>query len=232
MTRTRTVFITGANRGLGLGMAQAFLKSGLQVIATARNIDGARELWELERDYGKRLKLVALDVTDEASIKKAAQDLASETIDILVNNAGFFTERDKDFATLTADALIKTFTINAVGPILVTQAFLPHLKAAEAPIVATLSSKMGSIADNNSGGAYAYRMSKAAANMFNKSLALEHKFLTATVLHPGWVQTDMGGKGAPLSVDDSVEGLVKTIMALKKTNTGKFYDYTGEELPW
>ncbi len=232
MARTRTVLITGANRGLGYGMTQQFLNAGLSVIATARHADGARDLWELEHAYGARCRVLTLDVTSDSDLRKAAAALAGQPLDILVNNAGVLAEADQDFAKVTADALLKSFTVNTVGPLRVTQALLPNLTAAADPIVATLTSKMGSITDNTSGGAYAYRISKAAVNMFNKSFALDHKGVTAVVLHPGWVQTDMGGAGAPLSVEASVAGLVKIILGLKRKDSGKFYDYSGEELPW
>ena len=229
---SRTVFLTGTNRGLGLGMAALFLQQGWDVIASARNADGARELWELERDYAGRCQIMTLDVTSDASVKAAAAALKGRPIDILVNNAGVLAEADRPFATLSADVLLKSFTVNTLGPLRVTQALLPNLLATPRATIATITSKMGSIGDNNSGGAYAYRMSKAAVNMFNKSFAVDHKGLTAVVLHPGWVQTDMGGSDAPVTVEASVAGLVKTITGLKPTDTGKFFDYRGLEISW
>lgn len=224
--------ITGANRGIGLGLTKKFLGAGHTVWACSRNPDGARELWELERDYGDKLKLVQLDVTDKNEITALAKSLEGVDVDILINNAGIITEGPKDLAGLSAESLIKSFNVNAIGPTLVCQALLPVLQKSSAPRVVNITSKMGSVADNSSGSYYAYRMSKAALNMFCKSFSVDFPKIVSVVMHPGWVKTDMGGSSAPTPVDDAVADLYKVISGLKKEHSGRFLDPHGKEIPW
>jgi NAD(P)-dependent dehydrogenase (short-subunit alcohol dehydrogenase family) len=226
------IFITGANRGIGLGLTKAWLAKGHNVYATARHPDHARELWELEADYKGRCHLQTLDVTQDEQLTLLAKKLEGVPIHMLINNAGVLPSWSSSFQDLTRTDLLRAFEVNTIAPIRVAQAFLPHLKAAGHPIVATLSSLMGSITDNTSGGAYAYRISKTAVNMWNKSFAIDHPWLTAVVLHPGWVKTDMGGENAPTQVEESVTGLVKILSALKKETSGHFIDFQGRDLPW
>jgi NAD(P)-dependent dehydrogenase (short-subunit alcohol dehydrogenase family) len=227
----KRVLITGANRGIGLGLTSRFLVEGYEVIATMRNPDGAREIWELESEFPGRLTSLELDVTDEGTIKKAAAAVEGK-IDIIINNAGVFPNKNSSFSDLKSEDLIKAFEVNTIGPVLVTQAFLPHLEKSDDPKVIHISSKVGSIDDNSGGGMYAYRCSKTALNMINKSLALEFPDIVCTVLHPGWVQTQMGGSNAPTEVLDSTEGLFKVINNLGPKDTAKFVDYKGKEIPW
>ena len=230
--RPRTALITGTNRGIGLGLTRKFLQQGLKVYATARHPDGARALWELEHDFKSQLTVLSLDVSDQDSVGKLAASFDAPHLDILVNNAGIASEWDRPLAELQLDAVEKILRVNALAPIAVTKALLGKLRAAPAPVVANISSLMGSIGDNSSGGAYGYRMSKAALNMFTKSLAKEDQKLTAVALHPGWVKTDMGGPQAPIQVEESTEGLAKVILALASKDSGKFLDFRGKELPW
>lgn len=226
------VVITGANRGIGLGLTKKFLSTGNNVWACCRNPDGARELWELERDYHDKLKLIQLDVTDSNEVAALAEKLKGVDLDLLINNAGVIAEGPKDLAGLTADSLVKSFNVNTIGPTMVCQALLPVLQKSTAPKVANITSKMGSVADNTSGSYYAYRMSKAALNMFNKSFSVDFPKITSVVLHPGWVKTDMGGSSAPTEVEASVNGLYQVITGLKKEQSGRFYDMNGKEIPW
>jgi NAD(P)-dependent dehydrogenase (short-subunit alcohol dehydrogenase family) len=126
------------------------------------------------------------------------------------------------------------FATNTVGPLRVTAALLANLRAGERRLVANITSRMGSIADNTSGGSYAYRSSKAALNMANRSMAHElgADGILCVVFHPGWVQTDMGGANAPLSVEDSVRGLLEVMDGLTTADNGRFLNYSGEEIPW
>jgi NAD(P)-dependent dehydrogenase (short-subunit alcohol dehydrogenase family) len=229
---TRNVLLTGANRGLGLGLAKAFLAKGYDVHATARHPDHARDLWELEADYKGRCHLHTLDVTSDGELQTLGEKLAGNPIHVLVNNAGVLPSWSSSFVDLNKKDLIKAFEVNTVAPIRVTQTFLPHLKEAGRPIVATLSSLMGSIYDNTSGGAYAYRISKTAVNMWNKSFAIDHPWLTAVVLHPGWVKTDMGGANAPTEIEASVAGLMQVLGGLKPEDSGHFIDFKGRNIPW
>lgn len=222
-----TVLITGANRGLGLEFARQFTEKGYTVIGTARSPDEADEL----RDTGARI--VELDVADSASVRAMAEELKDTKIDILINNAGIGGHGAGSFTDLAIDKLDWTFQVNTLGPMRVTQALYDNLLMGEKKMILHVSSIMGSI-EMNSGSAYGYRMSKAALNMFNKTLSLElaDKGFICVVLHPGWVQTDMGGEQAPLEPEASISGLISVIEGLDSSDNGRFYDYTGKELPW
>ncbi|MFW6198298.1 MAG: SDR family oxidoreductase, partial [Acidobacteriota bacterium] len=154
-------------------------------------------------------------------------------LDILINNAGVGVNR-RDLGELDYDQILSHFRVNAMGPLRLTEALLPRLRQGERKLVVNMTSRMGSIDDNGSGGAYAYRGSKAALNMFNRSLAVDlgPEGIVCVVLHPGWVRTRMGGSSAPTSVEESVGGLIEVIDGLDQEDSGRFYDYTGEEIPW
>lgn len=227
-----TWLITGAARGIGLGICKELLARGETVIGACRNPDGARDLWELASDFKDRYRTVQLDVSDQASIQRLAKDLSAETIDILVNNAGVLYDAESGFKTLNFAELTKSFEVNTFGPMYVTRALLPQLERAKLPKVVHITSKMGSIADNRSGGHYAYRMSKTALNMFHSCFAAEFPKIVSLVLHPGWVQTQMGGEQAPVQVIDSAEGLVNVIQRAGANDSGSFMDYQGVRIPW
>ena len=222
-----TVLVTGANRGIGLELVRQFRARGYQVIGTARNIETAKELAETGAT------LVQLDVTDSDSVRAMAEKLKGEKIDLLINNAGIQGHTAQSFAETDFDPVITTFDVNSLGPMRVTQALLPNLMAGSGKTVVQISSTMGSIA-NNGGGYYGYRASKSALNMLNKSLALELADLgiTSIVMHPGWVQTRMGGENAAITTQDSVAGMIIVIDALEPGDSGRFLDYQGKELPW
>lgn len=221
------IVITGANRGLGLEFARQFSSAGHEVVGTARNPVAAADLRNLN------VEVQGLDVTREDSCQRFAESLGDRPVDILINNAGVMGARG-DLGDLDLAALLETIDVNALGPIRVTRALLPALRSAPTKKICQITSKMGSIADNSSGGSYAYRMSKAALNMMNKSLSheLAGEGFVCTVFHPGWVQTDMGGASAPISAEQSVEGLIARINEMTSRHNGAFYDYLGEEIPW
>ncbi len=229
---TEWTLVTGASRGIGYGLAEQYLKHGHHVIAAARHPGGARELWEMERDYPLRCRLLELDVTNDASIAEAVKSLGDITIGTLIHNAGVAPEISGGLKEATADGAMKAFTVNVIGPMNLTKALLPRLAAAKHPKLVAVSSKMGSIADNTSGGAYAYRMSKAALNMLVKSLAIDHPQIISAVVHPGWVKTAMGGDKAPTTVFESTTGLYHVITRLTEAHSGRFFDFQGKELPW
>ena len=222
-----TVLVTGANRGIGLEMAKQMTSQGMKVIGTARKPDEASAL----RATGAQVE--QLDVTDQASIESLADRLAGVSIDLLVNNAGISGHSAATFAEVDFSLIDKTFAVNTLGPMRVTQALLPNLQAGKHKTIVHVSSVMGSIA-RNQGGNYGYRASKAALNMMNSSLAAElgEQGFTCVVVHPGWVQTDMGGAGAAITPQASVEGLLKVFAGLEPEDNGQFYDYQGEEIPW
>ena len=222
-----TYLITGANRGLGLELARQLCARGERVIATARRVKDARELQALD------LRLETLDVADPQSVQVFADRLATEPVDVLINNAGYGV-KDVALAQLDVESLGAFFQINALGPLRVAQALLPNLRDGERKVIAQMTSKMGSIADNTSGGAYGYRASKAALNALNKSLAIDlaGEGLTCVTLHPGWVRTDMGGASAPLAIPESVAGMIGVIDGLDAPRNGQFLDFEGNEVPW
>uniref|UniRef100_K3WSA4 Ketoreductase domain-containing protein n=1 Tax=Globisporangium ultimum (strain ATCC 200006 / CBS 805.95 / DAOM BR144) TaxID=431595 RepID=K3WSA4_GLOUD len=230
----KTVLITGSTRSIGLKLAELYIKRGWNVIGVARDLNRADQLKSLSP-----YKIVQLDASDEASIVDAAKQLEGEPIDLVINNAGIFD--DLDLASVTKDEFMRAFEVNSVGPFLVTRALLPNLRLAAAnsgsACVAQISSRLGSIGHNTSthgGGIYSYRASKAAINMINSSLAVDLKSdsIVCVVLHPGYVATDLNGHQGTISTDTSVGGLVGVIDKLSIAETGKFFDYTGTELPW
>lgn len=220
--------ITGASRpnGIGAELVRQLLAAGHDVHATARSVDALAFLKHA------RFTPHALDVADEKSI--AALGRAVSAVDVLVNNAGTIGNSDAAIGEQTQSALVETFVINAAGPVLVTQALLPALEKGKRKLVAHVTSRMGSIADNSSGGYYSYRMSKAALNMASMSLArdLAPRGITSIVLHPGWVKTDMGGSGAPTEAPESARGMLAVIDRVGLAESGKFYDFRGKELPF
>ena len=222
-----TYLVTGANRGLGLELVRQLTAEGHRVIATARQPNDAGELKSLD------VQLEKLDVADPESVRELVERLAGQPIDVLINNAGYGV-KDVALAQLDVESLDVFFQINSLGPLRVTQALLPNLREGGQKIVVQMTSKMGSIADNSSGGAYGYRASKAALNALHKSLALDlaGEGFTCVILHPGWVQTDMGTSAAPLEATESVAGMVRVIRELDASYNSAFLDFEGNRVPW
>lgn len=226
------ILLTGASRGIGLEFARQLVMSGHQVLATARHPDEARELRELERSSseaagGGSLRVLALDVeSEDAPATLAAEVEKLGVLDWLINNAGIYPEGES-----TAD-FEKGFRVNAIAPYQITRALLPALRRAQAPKALFLTSMMGSITDNTSGGSVAYRASKTALNMMVRCLTIAEPWLMTALLHPGWVKTRMGGPDALISTAESVEGLLRVIEGWKPEDSGRFVDYEGDALPW
>lgn len=229
----RTILITGANRGIGLGLTRLFLARGEAVIATARRPEKATDLAALRREFPKTLRIEALEVDSDASARRLARRLRGlRAIDVLINNAGVFLDHGTRFETIPEEAVLAAFQANVLGPMRVIRALLPWLKRSRAPVVANMSSVVGSIAANDAGGWYSYRMSKAALNMLNKSFSVDFPRIISVALHPGWVKTDMGTSRAPLTVEESARGLARVISGLGRKDSGRFLDYRGKKLPW
>ena len=230
---TKNVFITGANRGIGLELTRQYLAAGEKVFASARDpsIEGLSRLTER---YPDNLKIVMLDVTDESNIQTVAGSLESTSIDLLINNAGLFHSKHEDFSSLNPDTWIEEFRVNSIAPFLVTRALKSNLANANSSVVGMISSKMGSMGDNQSGGSYSYRSSKAALNAVSVSLAndLSDLDISVVALHPGWAQTDMGGPNGLIDVETSATGLKAILDKAGTAESGKFYDYSGKQLPW
>lgn len=223
-----SVLITGANRGLGLEFARQYVAAGWRVIATSRTLDNTTPL----RDLGAAVAVHALDVADFAAVAALSRALSGETIDVLIANAGIAGPRSLAAPAFDAEGWALTFRVNAMAPLALAGAFHPQVaRSAERKMVA-ISSRMGSIGANSEGGMIAYRSSKAALNAAWRCYALEHRDVVAAVLHPGWVRTDMGGKGAPLSPEESVNGLRRVIARLGPAESGGFIGYDGEPIPW
>lgn len=225
-----TILITGANRGLGLGIATHAAKLGHTVIGTARDPQSADELAAIAS------RVIPLDTSDRASIDALAQQLQDEPIDILVNNAGIFLHECDDITDFDVDAFERVMRVNTLGPILTTRALADNLARSQRKLNVSITSNLGSITDASKGqmGYLGYRASKAALNMANATIAhqLKDKGITSVVIHPGWVQTDMGGPQAPLTPDQATGAIVETIEKLTPSDNGRFIDYKGREMPW
>ncbi|MEE4658861.1 MAG: SDR family oxidoreductase [Halieaceae bacterium] len=223
-----TVLITGANRGIGLALAQAFTGAGYQVIGTARTPDTAMEL----KASGARV--LPLDVTDAASVDAMAAALEDTPIDIMINNAGIKGQDSRDFAALQVDDIHRVLDVNTLGPLRVMQALFPNVLAGERKVFANISSMMGSMEMNTWGCCLGYRASKAALNSATKTLAQDFGKLglSFVVLHPGYVQTDMNDGQGRITPEQSAAGLLKVISALGPEDNGRFYDWQGKTLPW
>lgn len=238
-----TVLVTGSNRGLGLEFVRQYAAAGWDVIACARRPERAADLAALALAHEGRVQVEALDVTDHASIDAAARRLEGRAIDVLLCSAGTMGRGStagtgfpgSRFGEIDYADWEEIFRVNVTGPMKVIEAFVEHVARSAGRKVVALSSIVGSIASNTSGGLYAYRASKAALNAFMKSLAIDlgrSRGLVVAMLHPGWVRTDMGGPRADIDAPESVAGLIKVIEGLDAAKAGRFWRYDGSELPW
>ncbi|KAI1304890.1 C-factor [Halotydeus destructor] len=236
------VVVTGANRGLGLEFVRQLLKSSSppkNIIATCRKPDAAKELNDL-KSTNSSIHVLPLDVKDYAShenlVKQTAGIIGDDGLDVLINNAGIYLKVDINNGG--PELMMDNFEVNVVAPFMLTRAMLPLLKQAAAhqrrPVVANITSKMGSMEDNTSGNHYAYRASKAALNMVTKSLGVDlgKEGVLAASIHPGWVQTDMGGPNALITPEVSAKGMLGVIHSLDAAGSGKFFNYDGKPIPW
>ncbi len=228
--------VTGANRGLGLEFVRQLLARGDRVVATCRHPGKASELNALAGEYPGRLHVLPLDIADPKTHARLASELplVSEEagkLDLLVNNAGVLHSGER-FGRVSAEVLDDSFRINAMGPFLLAQALAPLL--ADGAKIANISSELGSITDAGRFGTPSYCISKAAQNMATAQLAsaLRERGIAVVALHPGWVQTEMGGKDATVPAEVSVRGLLEVIDALDLQGSGRFLDWRGEALPW
>ncbi len=218
-----TVLITGANRGLGLEFARQYAADGWSVIATARTPDAANEL------KATGAEVHPLESADPASLAALKAALGDRAIDVLIANAGMMGP-----LKFERDGWAETFLTNVIAPTELAIRLKPNVLASQQRTMIALSSTLGSIAGNDSGGMLAYRSSKAALNAAWRSLSLDWKDsgLTLAMLHPGWVKTDMGGPGAQIDASTSIAGLRKVIAGLMPSSSGSFLDYQGNRLDW
>ena len=226
-----TVLITGANRGLGLKFAELYAQKKFNVFATCRTPHNADGLLELA-DKNNQISVLPLDVGIYEEVENLAETIKASPIDILINNAGIW--RSSTLGSINREAWLESFTINSIAPYEVTQALLPNIKKGSLKKVVSITSKMGSIDDNTSGSSYIYRSSKSALNMVMRSLQhdLSSYGIATLTLHPGWVQTDMGGMNALINDEQSVSGMINVIDKLNIENTGRFIDYDGKPISW
>lgn len=230
-TATQTILITGANRGIGLEYVRQYAESGSQVYATVRDPAQATSLQQLAAEYSN-VVLLTLDVADITTIRDLAGQLSAITVDILISNAGTYPE--SRFGKTDPQAWLHAFQVNTLTTYYLAEAFLPQLRRASQAKLIAMTSKMGSIEDNSSGGEYIYRSSKTALNMVVKSLALDLKEFNIAVaaLHPGWVRTDMGGPNGLIDTATSVRGLRQVIEQLTCEQSGQFIAYDSKLIPW
>jgi NAD(P)-dependent dehydrogenase (short-subunit alcohol dehydrogenase family) len=226
------IVITGANRGIGLELTRQYLARGDSVYAGVRSPAKAEKLAALGEAAGGRLRVGACDVTQDASVRSFAAG-ATGPVDLLINNAGIKTEND-ELADLDLDNAAKTYQVNVLGVLRVTRALLAALRRTPGAKIASISSGLGSVERNATGGIYGYRMSKAALNMASRSLAadLRNDRIAVIALTPGWVRTDMGGPAAPTPVSESAAGLIAVIDTLTLEKSGTCISFQGEKVPW
>lgn len=221
-----TILITGANRGIGLALTKAYLAEGNTVLASVRSLENADDL----RETGA--ELVKLDVKSDHSVDVLQRLLRGMPIDILINNAGV--SQSDSFGAINYEKFANVMEANVFGPLRVTEALVDNLESGHEKKVACISSNMGSITAANTPWAIPYRSSKAALNMAMKCVAMDLSLLgiTTLVLHPGIVETELGGKGAPVKPNESAEGIKKVISEAGPPGPLKFLDYLGRTVPW
>jgi len=228
-----TILITGANRGIGLELTEQFAEDGWQVLACCRNPADARQLQALS-ERGLAIELHALDVTDYEQMSTLADQLGNRPIDILLSNAGIYGSKGVGFGEVDAEEWRQVLEVNTIAPLMLVQAFVEQVAASQQKLVAVISSKVGSIADNSSGGSYVYRSSKTAVNQVVKCLSIDlaGRDISVISLHPGWVQTEMGGPNAEISTDESVAGLKSILQSAGLAQSGQFIEFNGDSIPW
>ncbi|MBU2568429.1 MAG: SDR family oxidoreductase [Gammaproteobacteria bacterium] len=230
----QTILVTGANRGLGLEFCRQYAEAGDKVIAACRHPDKSEKLQTLAARHAS-IRIEALDVADFAQIDDLSARLVNETIDVLINNAGVYGDKSGGgFGNLDYQAWSHTLLVNTQAPVKMSEAFLPQLQRSDKKLIVALSSQMGSIADNSSGGSIFYRSSKAALDAAMKSVSIDlmDRGVGVLIFHPGWVRTDMGGPNGLIDAYESVTGMRKMIDAFSLRQSGSFIKYEGLTMPW
>ena len=232
------LIITGANRGLGLEFVRQYAADGWTIVTINRR--SSAELDALKTEYP--VETITADLTDDASLRNAVEQIRHNAVDLLINNAGTMGDRSfaeagfghQAFGTFDRGEWLRVFDINVCTPMAVTEMLVDKLAKAERPVVVTLSSMLGSNALNTMGNSYAYRASKAAVNSIMKSLGvnLNELGITCVALHPGWVRTEMGGPQADIEAPDSIAGVREVIAGLSLEDSGRFMNYRGETMPY
>ena len=232
----KQILITGANRGIGLELTRQLLARGQRVLATCRQPDQAAALQNLTNQFGDRLLILPLNVSDDVSVREAktAVNNTVDHLDMLINNAGILV-KGETLSNFDAANMQRSLNVNAVGVMRVVTQFIDLLRLGHDPKVINISSQLGSLQKMRpQWGRYSYNSSKAALNMVSRMLSfdLQEDGIALAVLHPGWVQTDMGGAHAAVTPHASAAGILQIADNLTLANTGKFYTFAGEEHPW
>jgi NAD(P)-dependent dehydrogenase (short-subunit alcohol dehydrogenase family) len=234
-----TALITGANRGLGLEYSRQLAAAGWQVLACTRNPDRAPALRALADAYRDRLRVLRLDVVEEAGVDALVTELKGLAIDLLINNAGTFGPegspggmRYQSLAHMDYPIWRDILEVNLLAPFRLTVALAPNLRLAPRPVVVMVSSDLGSITNNRMGHSHAYRTSKAGLNMLTKGIANEWRDIITISMAPGWCKTDLGGEEAEIDPAESVRAQIQTFAALNPTHSGQFLDRFGAPVAW
>lgn len=240
----RRILITGTNRGIGLALVEQYLQQADTLIfATCRNPQSAADLNQLAQSHPDRVKILQLDVVDNASIAQAVADISAqvEGLEMLINNAGILPggvdNREPNisaFGQLEAEAMLQVFRVNTISPVIITQAFADLLRNGQSARVINVSSDAGSITRREKGCDYSYPSSKAGLNMMSRCLAgdLRAEDITVISLHPGFIKTDMGGVNARLTLDQAIPTMVSVIDGLTPNDSGKFFNWDGSQVDW
>ncbi|MEE9352140.1 MAG: SDR family oxidoreductase [Thiotrichaceae bacterium] len=229
-----TLLVTGANRGIGLELCKQCLADGWIVHACCRNPKKAKSLSALEKKNKDKVTIYPLDVRNAEQLESLQAALKNAPVDVLFNNAGVHALGASAFGQCNDEAWEEAVQVNLLAPMKMMECFVDNVASSKMKVIANISSKMGSMADNSSGGSYAYRATKAALNAVTVSAAqdLKHRDIVVMILHPGWVRTDMGGANGELSVEQSVTLLLKLITQADMSHSGKFLDIDGTQIPW
>ena len=240
----RRILITGANRGIGLDLVGRYLeREDSLIFATCRHPENAKALQTLAGNYPQRLRVLQLDVTDEAGIYQTLESIQSQVdgLELLINNAGSYPGgvdaqegSSAIFGSLEMGAMVEVFHVNAVAPVIIAQAAASLLRQGKDARVINVSSDAGSITKREHGCNYSYPASKAALNMLTRCLAGDFRDANVVVIsiHPGWIQTDMGGTQAPRTLEDTIPGMMQVINGLSMADSGAFFNWDGTRIPW
>jgi len=230
----KNILVTGANRGIGLGLVAYLLASGNELVATWRNFSKSSDLQSLKSKYTNTLSVIEIDFLNANAALEISEHLKDQPIDIFINNAAVMGPIPQTIETVSPKLWSEVLNLNLVTPLLITQKILKNIRNGKDKKLFFMSSKVGSITDNSRGGMYIQRSSKTALNQVVKSLSIDlsSEGILAIALHPGWVKTRMGGENALITVEKSVSGMVAIMAKANKYDTGKFFNYDGTSIPW
>ncbi|PCI08405.1 MAG: short-chain dehydrogenase [Gammaproteobacteria bacterium] len=228
------ILITGANRGIGLAMTRYAMEQGWRVFACCRTPHNAENLFNIAKLSGGQISVHIADMQELSTLQALSYELRNDAIDMLINNAGIYGSSKNTFGSVDVDSWLQAFMVNSIAPLKMVEVFSEQLQMGKRKLVACMSSKMGSMADNGYGNSYIYRSSKAALNAVVKSLSIDLKEqgVISVALHPGWVKTEMGGPNAEISTRECAEQLFSHLSKLTIKDSGRFIDIDGSDIPW